>query len=135
MAGREHSQTIIIFEIGLRLVQSSLNFETKSESKSSLNLFVNTHSVWAWIYSQSWDRTLKVETNSMLSKFCEYGPSSFKNLFSQIGLIKLLRSLWPFKVISHVAYFQATIVLFLQRSYPLWYITVDLWYYVVKVFL
>ena len=36
---------------------------------------MNTNSVWAWIYSQIWDRTLKVETKSMLNKFCEYLPT------------------------------------------------------------
>ena len=35
---------IIIFEIGLRQVQSILNFDTKSERESCLNFFVNTNS-------------------------------------------------------------------------------------------
>ena len=48
----KHLLTTLIFEIGLRQVQSSLNFGNKSETESSFNFSANTNSVWAWIYSQ-----------------------------------------------------------------------------------
>ena len=55
MTYRDQLETILLFQIGLRQLRSSLNFETESEKQSCLYFSVNTNSVWTRIYSQSWD--------------------------------------------------------------------------------
>ena len=70
----------------LRPLRTSLNLETKSETKISLKTFVNSNLFWDQKQSQTWDQNLWLETIFGLSMFCEYGPSIYLALHRYFSL-------------------------------------------------